>query len=37
MPPSASGEKLRRLIADHPFPEVGQVTASFGVAALGDA
>ena len=29
------GEKLRRLIADHPFPEVGQVTASFGVAALG--
>ena len=29
------GEKLRRLIADHPFPEVGQVTASFGVATLG--
>lgn len=29
-------EKLRRLIAGHPFPEVGQVTASFGVASLRD-
>ncbi|MDO3383556.1 GGDEF domain-containing protein [Gilvimarinus algae] len=27
-------EKLRRLIAEHDFEEVGQVTASFGVAAL---
>jgi len=27
-------EKLRRRIADHPFPAVGQVTASFGVATM---
>jgi len=25
-------EKLRALLADHPFPQAGQVTASFGVA-----
>lgn len=30
----ALAEKLRRLVASHPFPEVGQVTVSCGVAEL---